>query len=65
MASIDVIVMGRHTFEQVLTFDPWPYGTTAVYVMSRAPVSIPVALAKTVHNHPRSAASLVALLGQQ
>ena len=29
MASIDVIVMGRHTFEQVLTFDPWPYGTTA------------------------------------
>ena len=30
MASIDAIVMGRHTFEQVLTFDPWPYGTTAV-----------------------------------
>jgi dihydrofolate reductase len=65
MASIDVIVMGRHTFEQVLTFDPWPYGTTAVYVMSRAPVPIPVALAKTVHNHPGSAALLAALLGQQ
>jgi dihydrofolate reductase len=65
MASIDVIVMGRHTFEQVLTFDPWPYGATPVHVMSRAPVPIPVALVNTVHNHSGSVESLVSMLGQQ
>jgi dihydrofolate reductase len=25
MKSVDVLVMGRNTFEQVLTFDAWPY----------------------------------------
>ena len=65
MASVDVIVMGRHTFEKVLTFDPWPYGTTPVYVMSRAPLPIPVALVNIVHNHAGSVESLLALLGEE
>jgi len=26
MAGVDALVMGRETFEQVLTFGAWPYG---------------------------------------
>jgi dihydrofolate reductase len=63
MASIDGIVMGRHTFERVLTFDPWPYGHTPVYVLSHAPIAIPVVLATTVHSFQGTLESLVALLG--
>lgn len=36
MARVDALVMGRVTFEQVCTFDPWPYGSTHVYVLSRS-----------------------------
>jgi dihydrofolate reductase len=65
MASIDGIVMGRHTFERVLTFDPWPYGNTPVYVMSQAPAAIPLALATTVHSFQGTTNALVARLGRE
>jgi dihydrofolate reductase len=35
MQSIDVIVMGRVTFETVLRFDEWPYGAKPIVVLSR------------------------------
>ena len=34
MATIDALVIGRKTFETVLTFDAWPYGTKPVIVLS-------------------------------
>jgi dihydrofolate reductase len=34
MATIDAVVMGRRTFEKVLTFETWPY-TKPVCVLSR------------------------------
>ena len=34
IASVDTIVIGRKTFETVLAFDAWPYGTKAVIVLS-------------------------------
>jgi dihydrofolate reductase len=34
MASVDVLVIGRNTFEKVLTFDTWPYGDKRVVVLS-------------------------------
>ncbi|WP_405062390.1 dihydrofolate reductase family protein [Kribbella sp. NBC_01505] len=34
MASIDTVVMGRNTFEKVLTFDFWPYEGKHVEVLS-------------------------------
>jgi len=64
MASIDGLVMGRHTFERVLGFDPWPYGNTPVFVMSHAPVAIPVALSKSVHSVQSTPETLVAQLGR-
>jgi len=41
MASVDTLIMGRKTFEQVLTFGPWHYGDTPVVVLSHNPVTIP------------------------
>lgn len=41
MDSVDTLVMGRKTFEQVLAFGQWAYGETPVVVMSSNPVSIP------------------------
>jgi len=35
MASVDVLVMGRNTFDLVLTFGKWPYADKAVIVLSR------------------------------
>lgn len=37
-ASVDALVIGRHTYETVLAFDTWPYGTKPVYVLSSAPL---------------------------
>ena len=34
MAGIDALVIGRKTFETVLAFDAWPYGTKPVIVLS-------------------------------
>jgi dihydrofolate reductase len=34
MATVDALVIGRKTFETVLTFDAWPYGEKPVFVLS-------------------------------
>jgi dihydrofolate reductase len=34
MATVDALVIGRKTFETVLTFDQWPYGDKPVFVLS-------------------------------
>ncbi|HEV2490227.1 MAG TPA: dihydrofolate reductase family protein [Candidatus Acidoferrales bacterium] len=39
-ASVDVIVIGRKTFEVVLTFDGWPYGKKQVIVLSSRPLDL-------------------------
>ena len=41
MDSVDVLVMGRHTYEKVQSFGEWPYGDTQVVVLSSQPVEIP------------------------
>lgn len=40
IATVDAIVMGRKTFETVLTFDDWPYGTKPVVVLSSKPSAL-------------------------
>jgi dihydrofolate reductase len=47
-ATVDVLVMGRGTYEKVLTFDGWPYGSTPVIVLSSSALAIPDHLAGTV-----------------
>lgn len=41
LASVDAVVMGRRTFEVVLTFGSWPYGPKPVVVLSSRPLDIP------------------------
>lgn len=43
MSNIDAIVMGRNTFEQVLTFGEWPYDKP-VFVLSNSLTKLPEAL---------------------
>jgi dihydrofolate reductase len=40
MATVDALVIGRKTFETVLTFDEWPYGTKPVVVLSSKPADL-------------------------
>ncbi len=48
MASVDAIVMGRHSFEKVLSFGAWPYSDKPVIVLSSQPIRIDPTLAATV-----------------
>lgn len=48
LASVDALVMGRNTFEQVLGFNHWPYGQKPVTVMSTKPLKIPEHLKASV-----------------
>jgi dihydrofolate reductase len=43
MASVDAIVIGRNTFETVLTLGPWPYGNKRVVVLSSRPIDLSAA----------------------
>ena len=46
--SIDALVMGRNTFELVLSFGSWPYGDKPVVILTSRNIEIPDNLAKTV-----------------
>jgi dihydrofolate reductase len=39
MATVDALVIGRKTFETVLTFAAWPYGQKPVVVLSTRPLA--------------------------
>jgi dihydrofolate reductase len=39
MATVDALVIGRHTFETVLAFNTWPYGAKPVFVLSTRPLT--------------------------
>ena len=41
MATVDALVIGRKTFETVLTFETWPYGEKRVFVLSTRPLAAP------------------------
>jgi len=43
IASVDAIVIGRNTFEKVLTLGPWPYDDKRVVVLSSRPVDLSAA----------------------
>lgn len=42
IASVDAIVIGRNTFEKVLSFGGWAYGKKPVFVLSSRPVDLSV-----------------------
>ncbi|HTE47362.1 MAG TPA: dihydrofolate reductase family protein, partial [Gemmatimonadaceae bacterium] len=40
MATVDALVMGRKTFETVLTFGSWPFGSRPVIVLTSNPAAL-------------------------
>jgi len=46
IAGIDAIVMGRKTFEKVLSFDKWYYGSKRVVVLSSRAIDLSAARAR-------------------
>ena len=65
MDSVDVLVMGRHSYEKVLTFGDWPYGSKPVVVLSSRTLTIPEHLAATVEAMSCSPAELVTELSNR
>jgi dihydrofolate reductase len=67
MATVDALVIGRKTFETVLTFDGWPYGTKPVFVLSTRPISPapPEAVVERMSGAPADIVSQLAVRGIQ
>ena len=62
MASVDALVMGRHSFEKVLTFGAWPYGSKRVVVLSNRPVDLSAAAGGAVEQMAGTPAEIVSRL---
>ncbi|MBL4891714.1 MAG: dihydrofolate reductase [Rhizobiaceae bacterium] len=65
MDSIDALVMGRNTFEKVLTFGNWPYANKPVIVLSSHTLDIPENIAKTVSHSSKTPKELCARLEEE
>lgn len=49
ISTVDAIIMGRNTFEKVLTFGFWPYEEVEVIVLTNKALTIPDELKGKVH----------------
>jgi dihydrofolate reductase len=54
LESVDTLIMGRKTYEQVMSFGQWPYGQTPVIVLSRNSISFPPSLPDAVTHSSES-----------
>ncbi len=54
MDSVDHLIMGRNTFEKVLSFGHWPYAEKSVIILSSNKIEIPKNLPKTVSRSAES-----------
>ena len=62
IASVDAIVIGRNTFEKVLTLGPWPYGDKRVVVLSSRPLDLSKAVGGIVEQMAGTPAEIVSQL---
>lgn len=68
ISTVDAIVMGRNTFEKVLTFGGWPYKGTPVVVLSSIDLAIPAHLSDAVSHEsgePNEVVKRLAKVGMQ
>ncbi len=65
MSTVDAMVIGRHTFEKVLTFGGWPYQGTPVVVLSSRPLEFPARLAGSVDAMTAEPAEVVKRLAER
>ncbi len=65
IASVDCLVMGRNSYEKVLSFDEWPYGNLPVVVMTSKTLNIPEHLSDFVSTSNETPLELVERLAGQ
>lgn len=65
ISTVDGLIMGRHSYEKVLSFDEWPYGDLPVVVMSSQTITIPEQLRTSVSTSAESPIVLVQRLSKQ
>jgi dihydrofolate reductase len=66
IATVDALVIGRKTFETVLSFDTWPYGQKPVFVLTSRPLPVPAppgAVVERMSGDPREIVSQLAARG--
>ena len=65
MATVDALVIGRKTYETVLTFDTWPYGKKPVYVLSTRELApaLPGAMVERLSGAPTKIVAQLAARG--
>lgn len=64
ISSVDTLVMGRNSFDQVLSFGSWPYGNLRVVVLTTRPIDLPESLQKSVELMSGSPQEIVEKLAQ-
>jgi dihydrofolate reductase len=62
IATVDAIVIGRRTFEKVLTLGPWAYGRKRVVVLSGRPLDLAAAAGGVVEQMSGPPAEIVSRL---
>jgi dihydrofolate reductase len=62
MSSVDVLVIGRNTFEKVLTFEKWPYAAKRVVVLSSRAIDVPNVRGATIEHMSGSPAEITGRL---
>jgi dihydrofolate reductase len=65
ISTVDALVMGRNTFEKVLTFKEWPYEQTPVVVLSTRALGVPERLRGKVRVESCPPTELVARLASE
>lgn len=62
ISTVDAILMGRNTFEKVLSFGSWPYEGTPVVVLSSRELDIPRHMKGAIRVESGNPAELVSML---
>ncbi len=63
--TVDVLVMGSHTYEKTQEYPDWPYGSTRVVVLSSRQMEIPEKIAEHVEVMSGTPEEIVERLGEQ
>lgn len=64
-STVTCLVMGRNSFEKVITFPEWVYGDTRIVVMSRSQTELPPHAKKSIELYSGSPKDLVKKLAEE
>lgn len=65
LKSVDCIIMGRNTYDKVISFGRWPYGRTQVMVLTNRPIEIPEKLSEYVRSYSGTPEQIVPMLADK